>query len=54
MIKLSEFDLKKITGGFNFNASFINSCVKIFNVLIEIGRNIGSSASRVKNKNYCP
>lgn len=53
MIKLSNDELIKIVGG-SISASLINSVVKALTIMIEVGRNLGSSISRVRNKNFCP
>lgn len=54
MKKLCDYELINVVGGQNISATFINSVVKTLTIIIEIGRNIGSSINRVKNKNFCP
>ena len=54
MKRLIDLELINVVGGQNISATFINSVVKALTIIIEIGRNLGSSINRVKNKNYCP
>ena len=51
---LNEENLKLITGGASISATFVNSIVKLFTFIVEVGRITGSSINRTKNKNYCP
>ena len=44
--------LYNIKGG-AITASFLNSVVRIFTTVIDLGKMIGSTLRRVKNKNYC-
>lgn len=54
-MRLSEAELKKIYGGSDlFNSTFINSFVKMYTIMLEIGKSFGSAINRIKNNNYCP
>ena len=54
-MKLTEFELKNTYGGTDlFRSSFINSFVKMYTIVLEIGKSFGSAINRIKNNNYCP
>ena len=51
-MKLQERDLVNIVGG-AVSATMINAVARAVSTLIELGRIIGSSISRIKNNNMC-
>jgi len=51
---MSDKVMVKIVGGATtINGTFLNSLAKVFSTVLEIGRAIGSSINRAKNKNFC-
>jgi len=52
---LSDYELKNIYGGSSiFNSTIINSIVKMYSIVLEVGKSFGSALNRIKNNNYCP
>lgn len=49
---MSNNELMKIYGG-GINASLINSVARLFNVVLNIGRNIGSALNYFNNGRSC-
>lgn len=53
-MKINDEDMINIIGGaITLNNTFLNSLARIITVFLDIGRIIGSSINRHKNKNYC-
>ncbi len=51
---ITNEELFKVTGGaIEFSSSLLNSIVNLVKTVLDIGRAIGSSISRYKNKKYC-
>lgn len=51
---LNETELLNIKGGATtISSTFLNSLARIITTILDLGRTIGSSISRYKNKNYC-
>lgn len=51
-MRLNDRELKTIIGG-SITATFINAIVKGFELIIEIGRSLGSSIRRVASGKSC-
>lgn len=49
---LSDNELKKVNGG-SITATFINAIVKGLNILIELGKSLGSSFRRITSGKTC-
>ncbi len=54
MKKIKEKDLININGGASVTSSIINSFVRLYNSLIDLGRTIGSSIRRIATNSLCP
>jgi hypothetical protein len=52
MINKEELILIK-AGASKISGTFINSIVKLGNLIFDIGKSLGSSIRRTLNKNYC-
>ena len=51
---MSSYELSQVYGGYvNLNSSLINAITKLLIEVVELGRNLGSSLRRKKEKNYC-
>lgn len=52
---LNDYQIEKITGGATggITSTFLNSLSRFITTILDLGRTIGSSISRYKNKNYC-
>ena len=51
---MSNKELINITGGASaINGSILNAMAKVFSIILEIGRAIGSSINRAKNGKVC-
>lgn len=47
-------ELKLIVGGASYTSgNFINSLVRMINIFLELGRNIGSAINYAKNRKTC-
>lgn len=53
MSKLKNYELKEIVGGIKFSAAFLNNIIKGVNLLLELGRSVGTALRRSLTKNYC-
>lgn len=54
MEELKKEELMEIKGGTSFlSGSFISSLVRAGNILLEIGRSLGTSVRRIFNGNIC-
>ena len=52
-MKLLDEELLTTYGGaINLNSTFLNSIARVVSTILELGRTIGSSISRLRNKNY--
>lgn len=49
---LEEKELLMLRGG-AITGTFLNAVTRMFSVLLELGRSIGSAIVRYKTKNYC-
>lgn len=51
---MKESELKSIIGGASYTSgNFINSLVRMINIFLELGRNVGSAISYAKNRRTC-
>lgn len=47
-------ELKLVVGGASYTSgNFINSLVRMINIFLELGRNIGSTINYAKNRKTC-
>jgi len=53
MRELSKKELKQIIGGIDLTAGIINSFVRAFEIVLEIGRSFGTSIRRIGGSNIC-
>ena len=53
MKKLSNRELKQIVGGIDLTAGILNSFVRAFEIVLEIGRSLGTSIRRLGGSNIC-
>ena len=49
-----ESELKYIKGGTKISGTIINAAVRLFNLVFELGRTIGSSIRRSDENKVCP
>jgi len=55
MRKLTDSELLDIKGGTNFiSASFITAITRAGNLLLDLGRSLGTSIRRIVTDNVCP
>ncbi len=54
MKTLNNIELNKISGGFSFNASYLNYGVRAINLLLDLGRAFGSALRRIGSGRLCP
>lgn len=55
MIELKDKELMDIKGGTNYlTSAFIGSLVKAGDMLIELGRSLGTAIRRIFSGNVCP
>lgn len=52
--KISYNEMKNISGGWSFNASYLSSLIRGVNSFLDIGRSIGSAIRRISAGKYCP
>lgn len=54
-MKLHNNELINIVGGAStsITSTFLNSLARLITTVLDLGRTIGSSISRYKNRNYC-
>ena len=50
---IEETKLRYITGGFSVTSAFINSIVKVFELIIDLGKTVGSIMRRKTDGTYC-
>ena len=53
MKKLSNLEMKNISGGGTISGSLFSALAKGFNIFVDIGRALGSSIRRLVNNNMC-
>lgn len=49
---MNNYELNNIVGG-QISGSILNALSRFINTLFELGRSVGSSLSRITNKNMC-
>lgn len=54
MKELNNNELLCIEGGINITGSFINSLVRGVDIILDLGRSLGTAIRRVQNNNICP
>ena len=54
MNKIDNEELKNIDGGLSITSTILNSITSIFKVLMDAGREIGSSIRRIHEDKMCP
>lgn len=54
MKELTKKELQSVSGGFSFNATFLNAISRGVNVILDLGRSLGSSIRRAVGNNLCP
>lgn len=54
MRELNDKKMVQIIGGINITGAFINSLVRGIDVLLDLGRSIGSAIRRAKDHSLCP
>lgn len=54
MSEISNEQLKEIRGGATVSASFMNAIIKGIDVILGLGRSLGSAIRRIQDKNVCP
>ena len=54
MNEMSKQELKNIYGGTTISGTLINSLVKGIDVILDLGRSLGSAIRRIQDKNVCP
>lgn len=52
-MKLKEQELLAIKGGAGISASMLNAIVRGIDVIIDVGRSLGSAIRRMKDGNVC-
>lgn len=54
-MKLNNDELLTVVGGASkgISATLFNSIARLVTVILDFGRSIGSSISRIRNRNYC-
>ena len=51
---MMDSELKYIKGGTKISGTIINAAVRLFNLVLELGRTIGSSIRRSDENKVCP
>ena len=54
MKELNYQKMNEIMGGINITGTFINSLVRGIDVLLDLGRSLGSAFRRAKENTLCP
>ena len=54
MNELSSKELSNISGGLSISGTLINSFIKGIDVVLEVGRSLGTAIRRSMEKNICP
>ena len=54
MKELNKEELLMIEGGIKLSGTLINSLVKGFDTILDVGRSLGSAIRRSMNNNICP
>ena len=54
MNKIDNEELHDINGGLSISTTFLNSITSIFKLLMDAGREIGSSIRRIHEDKICP
>ena len=54
MNKINNEELHNINGGFSISTTILNSITSIFKILMDAGREIGSSIRRIHEDKMCP
>lgn len=53
MKKISNNELKSLTGGVSITASFITSIARGINSILDLGRSLGSAIRRIQFGSFC-
>lgn len=53
MKKLDNKELYNIVGGVKFSASLLSSIVKGVNIILELGRSVGTAIRRIQTGKLC-
>lgn len=53
MVELTKKELKSIIGGIDLTSGILNSFVRAFEIVMEIGRSLGTSIRRISSSNIC-
>ncbi len=54
MQKMTNEDMLKIEGGTTLTASFLNAITRTGELILDLGRSLGSAIRRIYEKNSCP
>lgn len=54
MIKLTSNQMLNIYGGANITGAFLSSIIKGINIVLELGRSVGSAIRRGSGGKLCP
>lgn len=54
MSNLNKEEMLKISGGFNWSASFLNAASRAVSTLVDLGRSLGTAIRRSINGKVCP
>lgn len=52
-MRIDDKQLIYIKGGFSVTSAFINSMVKVFEMIIDLGKTVGSIMRRKTDGTYC-
>lgn len=53
MVTLTEKELKQVVGGLDLTSGILNSFVRAFEIVLEIGRSLGTSIRRIGGSKIC-
>lgn len=54
MRQLKKDEMLKISGGFNWSASFLNAASRAVSTLVDLGRSLGTAIRRSVSGKVCP
>jgi bacteriocin-like protein len=53
MIQLNNEELKNISGGFSLTGAMLNSFIRGINIVLTLGRSLGTAVRRLQEGNIC-
>lgn len=53
-MKLEKQELMTIRGGINITGTMVSSFVKCLDIVLDVGRSLGTAIRRIKDNHACP